>query len=137
MACSKVISDFEVLSADDTGRRRDRSDAEKIRIVEESFRGHRQGSATARRYGLSRSLLTRWRKEYREGLLAGGAPAFMPLQVGSQPASTTSTATEAPAVEYSPCVVEVSDENSWRRYERANPAGVACPRNHGSVKESE
>jgi len=97
MACSTVISDFEVLSADETGRRRDRSDAEKIRIVEESFRGHRQGSATARRYGLSRSLLTRWRKEYREGLLGSGAPAFMPLQIGSAP--VTSTATATPAVE--------------------------------------
>ena len=96
MACSKVISDFEVLSADETGRRRDRSDADKVRIVEESFRGHRQGSATARRYGLSRSLLTRWRKEYREGLLDGGAPAFMPLQIGSAPA--IATATETPAV---------------------------------------
>jgi transposase len=97
MACSTVISDFEVLSADETGRRRDRSDAEKIRIVEESFRGHRQGSATARRYGLSRSLLTRWRKEHREGLLDGGAPAFMPLQIGSAP--VTSRVTETPAVE--------------------------------------
>jgi transposase len=96
MACSTVISDFEILSADETGRRRDRSEAEKIRIVEESLRGHRQGSATARRYGLSRSLLTRWRKEYREGLLGGGAPAFMPLQIGSAPA--TSTAAETPAV---------------------------------------
>ena len=95
MACSKVISDFEVLSADETGRRRDRSDAEKIRIVEESFRGHRQGSATARRYGLSRSLLTRWRKEYREGLLDDGAPAFTPLQIGST-APAISTVTEAP-----------------------------------------
>lgn len=97
MACSTVISDFEVLSADETGRRRDRSDAEKIRIVEESFRSHRQGSATARRYGLSRPLLTRWRKEYREGLLGGGAPGFMPLQIRSAP--TTSTATETLAVE--------------------------------------
>ena len=70
MACSKVISNFEVLSAGQTGRRRDRSDAEKIRIVEESFRGHRQGPAAARRYGLSRSLLTRWRKEHRRGCSA-------------------------------------------------------------------
>ena len=98
MACSKVISDFEVLSADETGRRRDRSDAEKIRIVEESFRGHRRGSATARRYGLSRSLLTRWRKEYREGLLGGCGPTFMPLQITSDPAPATSTATETAAV---------------------------------------
>jgi transposase len=53
-------------------RRRHWTDTDKIRIVEESLRGHRQGSATANRYGLSRSLLTRWRKEYRCGLL--GAP---------------------------------------------------------------
>ncbi|WP_366140078.1 IS66 family insertion sequence element accessory protein TnpB [uncultured Jannaschia sp.] len=65
-------------------------------MVEESFRGHRQGSATARRYGLSRSQLTRRRKEYREGLLDGGAPAFIPLQIGSAPA--ISTATETPAI---------------------------------------
>ena len=99
MACSKVISDFEVLPADDTGRRRDRTDAEKIRIVEESFRGHRQGSSTARRYGISRSLLTRWRKEYRLGLLGGVAPAFRPLQIASEPAPGTVTANEKPAVE--------------------------------------
>lgn len=85
MACSKVISDFEVFSPDDLGRRRDRSDAEKIRIVEESFRGYRQGSATARRYGISRSLLTRWRKEVQLGLLGGTPAAFMPLQIASDP----------------------------------------------------
>ena len=99
MACSKGISDFEILSADDTGRRRDRTDAEKARIVEESFRGHRQGSATARRYGISRSLLTRWRKEYREGLFGGGGSAFMSLQISSEPPPATSTASEKPALE--------------------------------------
>ncbi len=99
MACSKVISDFEVLSADDLGRRRDRTDVEKIRIVEESLRGYRQGSATARRYGLSRSLLTRWRREYREGLLGGVASAFTPLRIASEPASGISTVTEKPGVE--------------------------------------
>ncbi|WP_311043654.1 hypothetical protein [Rhizobium lentis] len=31
--------------------------------------GFRQGSPAARRYGLSRSLLTRWSREYRSGLL--------------------------------------------------------------------
>ena len=99
MACSKVISDFEVLSADETGRRRDRSDAEKIGIVEESFRGHRQGSATARRYGISRSLLTRWRKEYREGLFGLPSPAFTQLQISSDPTPTASTAHDMPALE--------------------------------------
>ena len=59
-------------------------------IVEESLRGHRQGSATARRYGISRSLLTRWRKDYRLGLL-GGVPAFSPVRIAPEPPRTAVT----------------------------------------------
>lgn len=82
MACAKVISEFEVLSVDDTARRRGWTDEDKVRIVEESLWGHRQGSATARRHGLSRSLLTRWRGEYRAGLLgAVGTAVFAPVAV--------------------------------------------------------
>lgn len=77
MACAKVISDIEVLSADDVGRRRGWTDAEKIGIVEESLRGYRQGSAAARRHGISRSLLTRWRADYRAGRLGAMVPTFM------------------------------------------------------------
>lgn len=76
MACSKVISNFEVWSAGDLGRRRSWSDEEKLQIVEESLRGHRQGSATARRYGISRSLLSQWRRDYRAGRLGFAAPTF-------------------------------------------------------------
>jgi transposase len=80
------------LSADDLGRRRDWSREEKVRIVEESLQGYRQGSATARRYGLSRSLLTTWRREYRSGLLSVSASTgFVPLTVsppGSSPEMT-------------------------------------------------
>ena len=67
----------------ETGRRRRWSVAEKIRIVEESLRGHRQASATARRHGIPNSLLFRWRKSYREGDLGGAAvPApFVPAVV--------------------------------------------------------
>jgi transposase len=80
MSCAKLVSHIEVLPAGDLGRRRDWSDAEKIRIVEESLQGHRQGSATARRYGLSRPLLTAWRRQYRSGDLVGmSAHGFMPL----------------------------------------------------------
>jgi len=80
MACAKVVSQFEVLSAEDAGRRRHWSDEEKIRIVEESLRGHRQGSATARRYGISRSLLSTWRRDYRRGALSGAdVHGFVPL----------------------------------------------------------
>jgi len=73
---------IEVLSAADGVRRRHWDDADKVRIVEESFRGHRQVSATARRHGVSRSLLTIWRRQYRSGELSGDAsPAFIPVTV--------------------------------------------------------
>ncbi|WP_206607960.1 IS66-like element accessory protein TnpA [Ferruginivarius sediminum] len=72
----------------DTGRRRRWSDAEKLRIVEESYAGHRQASATARRHGISTSLLYRWRRNARAGLLgqAGRAPAFVQATVLETPA---------------------------------------------------
>lgn len=87
MACAKVVPDFELLMADDLGRRRTWADAEKIRIVEESLCGHRQGSATARRLGISRSLLSRWRAEYRAGRLGSGGLAFTAVTLASGAAS--------------------------------------------------
>lgn len=82
------MSDFihrpqiEVLSAADGDRRRSWSDADKLRIVEESFVGHRQGAATARRHGICRSLLTTWRRQYRNGELgSSGAGSFAPVRV--------------------------------------------------------
>lgn len=85
MSCAKVISQFEVFAADDLGRRRAWTDAEKLRIVEESYRGQRQGSAVARRNGISRSLLTQWRKACHLGLLQDGGAAFSPVQIGPAP----------------------------------------------------
>jgi transposase len=82
MADHKFRPEIEVLSAADVPRRRHWDDAEKIRIVEESFLGHRQVSATARRHGVSRSLLTIWRRQYRDGELGTETPpAFIPLTV--------------------------------------------------------
>ncbi|ALG89987.1 MULTISPECIES: IS66-like element accessory protein TnpA [Actibacterium] len=82
------MSDFnnrpqiEVLAAADGGRRRHWSDEDKLRIVEESFVGHRQCAATARRHGVCRSLLTIWRREYRNGELgASRSAAFSPVSV--------------------------------------------------------
>jgi transposase len=73
------VSRLEVV---EVGRRRRWSAAEKVRIVEESLAAPRQVSATARRHGISRSLLTNWRRAYREGRLAGAAePAFVPVRV--------------------------------------------------------
>ena len=81
MACASFVSPIEIFAADEVGRRRHWTDEDKIRIVEESLRGYRQGSATARRYGISRSLLSIWRRAYRSGTL--GAPeacgGFVPL----------------------------------------------------------
>jgi transposase len=58
-------------------------------IVEESFARPRAVSATARRNGLARSLLGRWRSEYRAGLLGGDRqPAFAPVAVVADPAPT-------------------------------------------------
>lgn len=45
------------------GRRRRWTQAEKQRIVEESFQGERQVSATARRHDIPPSLLFSWRKK--------------------------------------------------------------------------
>ena len=65
-----------------TGRRRRWSEDEKLRIVEESFQGHRQVSATARRHDISPSLLFSWRKAFGEGRrhhdeVIGFAPAMI------------------------------------------------------------
>lgn len=82
------MSDFihrpqiEVLSAADGVRRRQWSDEDKLRIVEESFVGHRQVTATARRHGICRSLLTIWGRQYRNGELGASRPvSFAPVAV--------------------------------------------------------
>lgn len=73
----------------DNGRRREWTDAEKVRIVEESLRGYRQCAATARRYEISWALLTRWRREFRSGHLGtDGQPQLMAVQVASDAANT-------------------------------------------------
>lgn len=76
---------IEILSAEDAPRRRHWSDADKIRVVEESHRGHRQVSATARRHGICRSLLTIWRRQYRNGELGlTSSPAFVPVEMPAE-----------------------------------------------------
>ncbi|MDW9776364.1 transposase [Sinorhizobium meliloti] len=99
MSCATIIFPIEVLSAADLGRRRDWSDEEKVRIVEESLQGFRQGSTTARRYGLSRSLLTTWRRQYRSGLLSASVSTrFVPLSL-SPPAAASCDMTAPPRSE--------------------------------------
>ena len=59
---SHEISALNRLEVVETGRRRRWSEEEKARIVLESMSEPRLIAATARRYGLSRSLLLTWRK---------------------------------------------------------------------------
>lgn len=70
----------------ETGRRRRWSEDEKLRIVLESLQGPRLVSATARRHGISRSLLLIWRRAFEASQSAVVAePAFVPAVVVSEP----------------------------------------------------
>ena len=117
MVNSKIISDFEVISGGDLRRRRSWSDAEKVRIVEESLVGDRQGTAVARRYGLSYSVLTRWRAQYRSGVLGSGEAVFSPV-ILSQPRSGVSRDLRSigPAIAGADERIEVALANGRRVY---------------------
>jgi transposase len=72
----------ERLEVVDTGRRRRWSEDEKLKIVLESLQAPRQVAATARRYGVSRSLLLRWRRSFRpEPKDAAHQMGFVPAMV--------------------------------------------------------
>ena len=73
----------------DTGRRRRWSEDEKLKIVLESLQAPRQVAATARRYGVSRSLLLRWRRSFRpEPKDAAHQPGFVPAMVVAESGPT-------------------------------------------------
>jgi transposase len=67
----------------ETGRRRRWTIEEKLRIVSESLSGPRLGSATARRHGISSSLLFCWRRAFEAGVLVSSEanPGFVPARV--------------------------------------------------------
>ena len=79
MDSHKHSTQVERLEVVETGRRRRWSDDEKLRIVMESLQTPRAISSTARRHGISRSLLLIWRHSFCAE--AGGAeqpkPAFV------------------------------------------------------------
>ena len=87
----------ERLELIETGRRRRWSDDEKLRIVLESLQAPRAISSTARRHGISRSLLMTWRRSFRpeptgpEAEQAGFVPAMVVA------AETAPTEAAAPA----------------------------------------
>jgi transposase-like protein len=78
--CRAVIEHLEVV---ESGRRRHWTEDEKLRIVTESLSGSRLVSSTARRYGISRSLLTTWRRQFRIRRRPDGeaGTAFVPAVV--------------------------------------------------------
>src|ERR1700752_4288890 len=77
---SAQIGRLEVV---ETGRRRRWSEDEKLKIVLESLQGPRRVSATARRYGISRSLLLQWRRAFRVEQKSGAEQqiGFVPAMV--------------------------------------------------------
>jgi transposase len=60
----KRNAQVERLEVVETGRRRRWSDDEKLRIILESLQTPRAISSTARRHGISRSLLMTWRRSF-------------------------------------------------------------------------
>src|ERR1700692_1281782 len=64
MDSNKFSTQVERLGVVETGRRRRWADDEKLKIVAESMETPRAVSSTARRYGISRSLLLNWRRSF-------------------------------------------------------------------------
>ncbi len=77
-------SEDGLISVGTQSPRRQLSDEEKVRLVEESL--DCGVVETARRHGVGRSSLSRWRRQYRESSLSGSGaqPQFVPV-VASDP----------------------------------------------------
>ena len=105
----------EILSVTDTGRRRRWTDAQKVRIVEESFGPRGSVAETARRHDVGRTLLVRWRRQYRNGELAGGAAPlrFMPVMIAG-PDAPEPTAPEPEPVSAASDIAEITLVNGRR-----------------------
>lgn len=81
------ISRLEIV---ERGGRRRFSDEAKLRIVDESYSGRRLGSATARKYGITRSQLNDWRDAARAGRFGPVSSAgFVPAVIVPEVAATS------------------------------------------------
>src|SRR6185312_9586808 len=83
MDSHKRSTQLERLEVVETGRRRRWSDDEKLRIVMESLQAPRAISSTARRHGISRSLLLAWRRSFSTEPTVPEAPraGFVPAMI--------------------------------------------------------
>ena len=97
MDSHKHSTEVERLEVIETGRRRRWSDDEKLRIVLESLQTPRAISSTARRYGISRSLLINWRRSFRPEPTCPGAQ-----QAGFVPVTLVAAAEAAPTMDAAP-----------------------------------
>lgn len=81
------ISRLEIV---ERGGRRRFSDEVKRRIVEESYSGRRLGSATARKYGITRAQLNDWRDAARAGRFGPvSSTGFVPAVIVPEVAATS------------------------------------------------
>ncbi len=104
----KHSTQIERLEVVETGRRRRWSDEEKLRIVLESLETPRAISSTARRHGISRSLLMTWRRGLRSEPLGPDVQqtGFARAMVAN--AETVATEPSAPAT--SRMVIEIGKD---------------------------
>lgn len=87
MDSNKFSTQVERLGVVETGRRRRWTDDEKLKIVLESMQAPRSISSTARRHGISRSLLLNWRRSFctEPHGAAGEKYGFVPAMVVADP----------------------------------------------------
>src|SRR3954462_88223 len=99
MDSNKFSTQVERLDVVETGRRRRWTDDEKLKIVLESLQTPRAVSSTARRYGISRSLLLTWRRSFgpRASTTEHPHPAFVPAMVPPHPPPARTTVLARPA----------------------------------------
>ncbi len=97
----KRSAQVERLEVVETGRRRRWSEDEKLKIVLESLQAPRKVAATARRYGVSRSLLLRWRRLFRPEPKEAAAQqiGFVPARVVRDSGLTPGPVEPAGAIE--------------------------------------
>jgi transposase len=101
MDSNKFSTQVGRLGIVETGRRRRWTDDEKLKIVLESMQAPRSISSTARRHGISRSLLLNWRRSFctEPDGAAEQKTGFVPAMVVTDPAPSV------PAVPASGCMV--------------------------------
>jgi transposase len=83
MTGHKDLPEATRLEIVEMGRRRRWTEQEKLRIVMESLGGPRLGSLTARRHGISRSLLATWRRQF--SVRVAGTSDLVPAMVVPDP----------------------------------------------------